>query len=99
MKSTDNCPEEVKLFISRHLENCKPSSQDLTWVGRKLTRVYLDRNDYLGSLLAIDGNTKKTKRAMCIFALKTAAKCICDGYKVEELRAGTYSYLASRQLD
>lgn len=96
---TDFCPDETKAFISKTLANCAPSSTDLTWWGRKSTEFNLGRNSYLGSLLAIDGNTKPTKRSLCILALKTSARCICYGYDEDALRAVTYSYLASRYLD
>jgi len=58
----------------------------------------IERNDYLGSLLAIDANTRSTKRSLCILALKTAARCICSSYDEDALRALTYSYLAKRYL-
>jgi hypothetical protein len=99
VESEDFCPEATKKFVSKSLENCYPASEDLTWWGRRITEYNLGKNDYFGSLLAIDGNTKLTKRAMCILALKTAAKCICAGYNEDEIRAVTYSYLALRQLD
>ncbi len=94
--TSDYCPEEAKQFISESLEHCRPASEDLTWLGRKITKYNLDRNDYFGSLLGIDANTKSTKRTICILALKTAAKCICSGYSEEAIRAVTYSYLALR---
>ena len=94
---TDFCPDETKQFISKTLESCRPVNKDLTWWGRKSTELYLSRNDYFGSLLAIDANTKPTKRTICIIALQTAAKCICAGYNEDGLRAVTYSYLALRQ--
>lgn len=97
VESTDFCPDETKQFISKSLESCAPVSTDLTWWGRKITEYNLGRNDYFGSLLGIDANTKPTKRVICIIALKTAAKCICAGYNEDGIRAVTYSYLALRQ--
>lgn len=94
--SSDYCPEETKHFLAQSLENCRPVSNDLNWRGRKRLEYYLGKNDLLGSLLAIDGNSKPTKRAMCILVLKTAAQCICSGYDEEVIRAVTYSYLALR---
>lgn len=93
---TDFCPDETKQFISESLESCRPVSQHLTRRGRILTKFNLGRNDYFGSLLAIDANTKSTKRTICIIALKTAVKSICAGYNVDGIRAVTYSYLANR---
>ena len=95
-ESNDFCPDETKKFISKSLETCRPASEDLTWWGRKMTEFNLGRNDYFGSLLAIDANLKLTKRTICVIALKTAAKCICSGYNEDEIRAVTYSYLALR---
>jgi hypothetical protein len=95
-ESTDFCPDETKQFISKCLESCRPASNDLTWRGRKITEFNLGRNDYFGSLLGIDANTKSTQRTICIAALKAAAKCICSGYNEDEIRAVTYSYLALR---
>lgn len=97
VESKDFCPDETKRLISKTLEGCRPSNEDLTWLGRRKTEYYLGKNDYFGSLLGIDSSTKSTKRALCIVALKTAAKCICSGYDAEDLRAVTYSYLALRQ--
>lgn len=94
--STDYCPEETKTFISKSLEICRPSSEHLTGWGRKRVKDYLAKNDYFGSLLAIDGNTKSTAKKICIEALKAAAKCICAGYNEDRIRAVTYSYLALR---
>lgn len=94
---TDFCPHETKKLISKSLEECRPSNKDLTWFGRKKTEYFLGKNDYFGSLLAIDSGTKSTKRALCIVVLKTAAKCICSGYNTDDLRAVTYSYLALSQ--
>ena len=56
-ESTDFCPDET----SKSLESCHPASKDLTWLGRKMTEYNLGKNDYFGSLLAIDSNTKSTK--------------------------------------
>lgn len=96
VESNDFCPDETKQFISKSLESCHPASTDLTWWGRKITEYNLGKNDFFGSLLGIDANTKPTKRTICIIALKTAAKCICAGYNEDEIRAVTYSYLALR---
>jgi len=96
---TDFCPDETKQFIAKSLADCAPSSTDLTWWGRKSTEFQLGQNSYLGSLLAIDANTKPTKRSLCILALKTAARCICSGYDEDVIRAVTYSYLALGYLD
>jgi len=96
LESSDFCPDETKQFIARSLESCKPASEDLTWWGRKITEYNLGKNDYFGCLLGIDGNTKNTKRTICIVALKIAAKCICAGYDEDAIRAVTYSYLALR---
>lgn len=30
-ESTDFCPDEAKVFISKSLESCGPASTDLTW--------------------------------------------------------------------
>lgn len=98
-EATDFCPEETKQFVAKSLGNCVPASTDLTWWGRKATEFNLGRNDYFGSLLAIDANTKPTKRSLCILALKTAARCICSGYDEDVIRSVTYSYLALRHLD
>ena len=97
VESSDFCPDETKQFISKSLEGCRPASKYLTWWGRKTTQFNLGRNDYFGSLLAIDGNSKSTKRTICIIALKTAAKCICAGYDEYTIIAVTYSYIALRQ--
>ena len=97
--SNDFCPDETKRLISKTLESCRPVSKDLTWWGRKITEYNLGKNDYFGSLLGIDANTKSTKRTLCIIALKTAAKCICAGYNEDGIRAVTYSYLALRPGD
>ena len=96
VESTDFCPDETKKFISKSLESCRPANEDLTFWGRKITEYNLARNDYFGTLLGIDANTKSTKRTICVLALKTAAKCICDGYNEDAIRAVTYSYLALR---
>ena len=98
-EATDFCPEETKQFVAKSLGNCVPASTDLTWWGRKATEFNLGRNDYFGSLLAIDANTKPTKRSLCILTLKTAARCICSGYDEDVIRSVTYSYLALRHLD
>lgn len=98
-EATDFCPDETKQFIAKSLSDCAPSSTDLTWWGRKSTEFNLGRNSYFGSLLAIDANTKPTKRSLCILALKTAAKCICSGHDTDVIRAVTYSYLAVGYLD
>lgn len=98
-EANDFCPEVTKQFVARSLADCTPSSNHLTWWGRKLTEFNLGRNDYLGSLLAIDANTEPTKRIFCIAALKVAAKCICSGYDEDVIRAVTYSYLALGYLD
>lgn len=92
----DFCPSETKHFISKTLEDCAPSTKDLTWWGRKSTEHHLGQNSYFAALLAIDGNTQPTKRSLCILALKTAAKCICYGYDEDLLRATTYTYLAAK---
>ena len=89
-KSNDVCPDETKKLISRNLENCHPTSIDLTWRGRRLMKSSLDKNNYLSSLLVIDSNTKITKRKICIIALKAAAKCICSGRNADTIRAVTY---------
>jgi len=94
VEKNDFCPNETKQFIAKSLKSCDPSSQDLTWWGRRVTEFNLGRNDYFASLLGIDANTKLTKRVICIEALKVAAKCICTGYNEDEIRAVTYSYLA-----
>lgn len=98
-EATDFCPDETKQFIAKTLAKCAPSSTDLTWWGRKSTEFNLGQNSYLGSLLAIDGNSKSTRRSVCILALKTAAKCICSGYDEDLIRSVTYSYLALGYLD
>ena len=98
-EATDFCPEETKQFVAKTLGSCTPSSNDLTWWGRKITEFNLGRNDYFGSLLGIDANIKPTRRTLCIIALKTAAKCICSGYDEDAIRAVTYSYLALGYLD
>ena len=98
VESTDLCPYETKKFISKSLESCHPSNEDLTWWGRKITEFHLGKNDYFGSLLAIYANTKSDKRLIYIMALKTAAKCICAGYDEDAIRVVTYSYLSLRQV-
>ena len=95
-KPNDFCPDETKLFISKSLEDCQPASTHLTFWGRKITKYNLEKNDFFGTLLAIDANTKSTKRAICVLALKTAAKCICSGYNADGIRSATYNYLALR---
>lgn len=97
VESSDFCPNEAKKFIAKSLEECRPINIDLTRVGRIKTKRALKKDNYFATLLAIDSSTKSTKRALCIVALKTAAKCICSGYDAEDLRAVTYSYLALRQ--
>jgi hypothetical protein len=98
-QADDFCPYETKHFIAKTLEDCSPSSLDLTLWGRKSTEFHLGRNSYFAALLAIDGNTQPTKRSICILALKVAAKCICSGYDEDLLRAATYTYLAAKVLD
>ena len=95
-RSNDYCPDEAKIFIGKTLDECQPASEHLSWLGRRLTEYNLSRNDYFACLLGIDANTKPTKRAICIEALKVAASCICAGYNEEGIRAVTYSYLALR---
>lgn len=89
----DYCVTETKLFIQETLKTCRPADQHITGKGRRIIKSFLDRNDYFGSMLAIDTNTQSTKRKICIVALQTAAKCICYGTNVDALRAATYSYL------
>jgi hypothetical protein len=98
-QATDFCPEETKQFVSKSLAKCQPSTTDLTWWGRRITEFNLGRNDYFGSLLAIDANFQPSRRKLSILALKTAAKSICSGYDEDPIRAVTYSYLALNYLD
>lgn len=99
-KSKDFWPDETKLFIMKSLGDCAPASDHLTKLGRFKTRLNLQRNDYFGSLLSIDSSTQSaSRRGICIFALKTAAKCICYGSDVELLRGVTYSYLAVKYVE
>lgn len=61
-ESNDFWPDETKQFILKSLKSCRPASKDLTWWGRKIKEFNLVRNDYFGSLLGIDANTKSTKQ-------------------------------------
>lgn len=91
--SSDYCHQETKLLIVKALANCTTASTDLTWMSRVKTDFELGKNFYLGALLAIDDNTKSTRRTLYSHALKTANKCSCADYEYDALRAATYSYL------
>lgn len=95
-------PREIEAALTQSaaeavkgLEQCKPISDHLTNDGINKLRRSLNRNDHFGALLAIDGNTKITKRDICISLLKIAATGICKGYCVEDIRAATYTMLVS----
>lgn len=95
------CPDQTKLLLTKSLSDCQPSTDQLTSRGISSLKNSLEKNDYFGSLLAIDANTEVSKRrAFCILTLKTAAYCICHGYTNEDfLRSVTYSYLAQKYMD
>jgi hypothetical protein len=93
-KISDSCSEETKRLIAENLRECEPVNNHLTRVGSKLTKRYLDKNDFVRSVVTLHTHSKLTKREVCIIALEAAAKCICSGSNVESIRAATYSYLA-----
>jgi hypothetical protein len=96
-----SCPDQTKVFLTKSLSDCQPSTDQLTSRGISSLKKSLEKNDYFGALLAIDSNTQVSKRrAICILTLKTAAYCICHGYTNEDfLRSVTYSYLAQKYMD
>ena len=60
-KADSFCPNKTKGLIIENLKTSYPSSEDLTWKVVHSTIVSWNKNQYLGSLLAIDAKANRNR--------------------------------------